>query len=146
MMPLSLRLGRHDRRDLPEARSIPRQSSDTGRSPMHQSLLPEKFQLTHFTRARTRHDVDQVHPHHVVPHRTFNQPASTLAVTMDTKLQWKAHVEGNPTQGEQNGERARRARKLKVGRQHARDLRKIYLRCCCATDDVWVLDMVERKR
>lgn len=56
-------------------------------------FAPEKFQLTHFTRARTRHDVDQgIHTTwcHIKPKPTCKY----LGITMDTKLQWKAHVEG----------------------------------------------------
>ncbi|KAJ3571479.1 hypothetical protein NPX13_g5362 [Xylaria arbuscula] len=60
----------------------------------HTSVFaPEKFQLTHFTRARKRIDIAQKLQTpwgEIAPKPTCKY----LGVTMDTKLTWKPHIEG----------------------------------------------------
>ncbi|PPJ61058.1 hypothetical protein CBER1_07391 [Cercospora berteroae] len=55
-------------------------------------FAPEKFQLTHFTRSRTRFDLEkgiETAWCNIAPKATCKY----LSVTIDTKLHWKSHIE-----------------------------------------------------
>ena len=55
-------------------------------------FAPDKFQLTHFTRSRTRFDIEQeveTEWRNIMPKKTCKY----LGVVMDRKLNWKSHIE-----------------------------------------------------
>lgn len=87
-------------------------------------FAPDKFQLTHVTRSRTRFDVEQeveTEWRNIMPKKTCKY----LVVVMDQKLEWKSHIE-KIRQKASKSVNALAALGSSTWGVHMSDMRKIY--------------------